>query len=186
MNPAQEAARAVAAAQVVYWSAEYAERSAVAAVALECSRAAQAGRAAPYHLRSDDARGIMAPRARLAEGWLAVYRVSQAYGGPEEGGWYYGCGELIACIPAIRWSWFAECIPAGGPMVASGLLAECDGAEGEQGDRIPLAGTAGAEAMIAACLDRYGADAFRRRRFALVWRDSIPEAFYPATRPRYE
>lgn len=25
---------------------------------------------------------------------LAVYRVDRAYGGPEEGGWYYNCGEL--------------------------------------------------------------------------------------------
>lgn len=185
MNPAQEAARAVAAAQVVQWTGEYADRCAVAAVALECSRAVQAGKPTPYYVRADESRGIMAPLARLVEGWLAVYRVSQAYGGPEEGGWYYGCGELVACIPATRWAWFAECIPAGGPTFASGLLAGCDGVEGEQGDRIPLAGTAGAEAMIAACLERYGADAFRRR-LSLVWRDSIPEAFYPSQRPRYE
>lgn len=185
MNPAREAARAIAAEQVVQWTGDYADRSAVAAVALECSRAVQAGKPTPYYVRADEPRGIMAPHARLAEGWLAVYRVSQAYGGPEEGGWYYSCGELIACIPATRWSWFAECIPAGGPMVASGLLAECDGAEGERGDRIPLADTAGADAMIAACMARWGADCFGRR-FSLVWRDSIPEAFYPAERPRYE
>jgi hypothetical protein len=25
---------------------------------------------------------------------LALYEVDRAYGGPEEGGWYYDCGEL--------------------------------------------------------------------------------------------
>jgi hypothetical protein len=179
------AARAVAEEQVVHWTAEYADRCAVAAVALECHRISQAGHPMPYHLRADEARGILAPRARLTEGWLAVYRVSQAYGGPEEGGWYYGCGELFACLPATRWSWSAECATDDGPQVSSGLLAECDGAEGEQGNRIPLADTAGAEAMIAACMARWGADCFRRR-LSLVWRDSMPEAFYPASRPRYE
>jgi hypothetical protein len=31
--------------------------------------------------------------------YLNAYRVSQAYGGPEEGGWYYDIGEPFASIP---------------------------------------------------------------------------------------
>mgnify|MGYP003644563732 CR=1 FL=1 len=27
--------------------------------------------------------------------YLNIYQCSQAYGGPEEGGWWYSCGELI-------------------------------------------------------------------------------------------
>lgn len=27
--------------------------------------------------------------------WVGVYLVDRAYGGPEEGGWYYDCGELV-------------------------------------------------------------------------------------------
>ena len=27
--------------------------------------------------------------------YLYIYQCSQAYGGPEEGGWWYSCGELI-------------------------------------------------------------------------------------------
>lgn len=34
--------------------------------------------------------------SRKAKWWaVAVYDVYQAYGGPEEGGWYYDCGDLI-------------------------------------------------------------------------------------------
>ena len=31
--------------------------------------------------------------------YVNVYHVSQLYGGPEEGGWYYDAGEPIASIP---------------------------------------------------------------------------------------
>lgn len=27
---------------------------------------------------------------------VAVYLVDRAYGGPEEGGWYYDCGQLVS------------------------------------------------------------------------------------------
>jgi len=35
-------------------------------------------------------------------GWWAVYRLSQACGGSEEGGWWYDCGELVAAFPGER------------------------------------------------------------------------------------
>jgi hypothetical protein len=31
--------------------------------------------------------------------YINVYLIDRAYGGPEEGGWYYTCGELIRTIP---------------------------------------------------------------------------------------
>ena len=30
--------------------------------------------------------------------YINVYEMSQAYGGPEEGGWYYVVGEPVTCI----------------------------------------------------------------------------------------
>lgn len=32
---------------------------------------------------------------------VAVYECNRAYGGPEEGGWYFDCGELETSIPPI-------------------------------------------------------------------------------------
>ena len=32
--------------------------------------------------------------------WLTVYKVNQAYGGPEEGGWWYDVGERIDYVDA--------------------------------------------------------------------------------------
>lgn len=31
--------------------------------------------------------------------WMNVYRVRREYGGPEEGGWYYDAGILVASVP---------------------------------------------------------------------------------------
>ena len=31
--------------------------------------------------------------------YIAVYEVDRAYGGPEEGGWYFDTGELVYCEP---------------------------------------------------------------------------------------
>jgi hypothetical protein len=39
-----------------------------------------------------------APRHR----WVNAYEVTRAYGGPEEGGWYYDVGEPLASIP-VKW-----------------------------------------------------------------------------------
>ena len=35
---------------------------------------------------------------QMAAGWLNVYHVGRAYGGPEEGGWYYNHGTLECAI----------------------------------------------------------------------------------------
>lgn len=39
---------------------------------------------------------VKVTRERPAEWWaVAVYTSEKAYGGPEEGGWWYACGELV-------------------------------------------------------------------------------------------
>ena len=34
--------------------------------------------------------------------FVAVYMVDRAYGGPEEGGWWYDCGELITDADLLK------------------------------------------------------------------------------------
>lgn len=184
--------RAVAASLLLAWNGEQADRAARATVARRNAEAQ--GDSAPYFLAS--------ARAVPGQGWLAVYEVDQAYGGSEEGGWWYDCGRLVACIPAERWLAFAECTGNTGPMVEHLPMLESDGL-GEtanpggfppQCDRIPLADSRAAEAMLAACMERYGVRAFGASAssvaysggaLALQWRDDAPEAYYPAERPTY-
>jgi hypothetical protein len=43
-----------------------------------------------------------APCKPKHRGWYVnVYRVDLAYGGPEEGGWWYKAGEVERCLPAL-------------------------------------------------------------------------------------
>lgn len=35
---------------------------------------------------------------------LAIYEIDRAYGGPEEGGWWYDCGQLVRIIGTARTS----------------------------------------------------------------------------------
>lgn len=34
--------------------------------------------------------------------WMTVYKHDRAYGGPEEGGWYYDCGEPVLHVPLLK------------------------------------------------------------------------------------
>lgn len=184
--------RAVARSLLLDWNGEQADRAARAMVGL----------------RNADAKGDTAPyfgesaRAVPGAGWLAVYEIDRAYGGSEEGGWWYDCGRLVACIPAERWLAFVECTGNAGPMVEHLPMVESDGI-GEsatpggfppQGERIPLVDSRPAEAMIAACLERYGVRAFAADAssvaydggaLSLEWRADAPEAYYPERRPKY-
>jgi hypothetical protein len=37
---------------------------------------------------------------------MNLYRLDQSYGGPEEGGWYYGTGEALGSIPLVaKYDW---------------------------------------------------------------------------------
>lgn len=40
--------------------------------------------------------------SRVAKKIIAVYEVGRAYGGPEEGGWWYDCYELAYTVPFSR------------------------------------------------------------------------------------
>jgi hypothetical protein len=50
---------------------------------------------------------------------LAFYEVDRAYGGPEEGGWWYDCGQLVRIITTERTVTRANALAAR----ANGLLA---------------------------------------------------------------
>lgn len=41
-------------------------------------------------------------RTKIVSGYWTVYKLYRNYGGPEEGGWWYDSGVLIAAIPAER------------------------------------------------------------------------------------
>ena len=51
---------------------------------------------------------------------LAIYLVDLAYGGPEEGGWYFTCGEIEAEVPALYFETEEEACTA--REAAQGLL----------------------------------------------------------------
>ena len=133
--------------------------------------------------------------ARTEAGWLAVYEIDRAYGGPEEGGWWFDTGRLVACVPAERWTLWTVTGNGGGHRKARDLYT-FDDDDGEPRPRFtgPLADSAAAEAMVAACLARYGDDAFDRcvdsvtydgGALSLEWREDAPEAYYPEARPEY-
>lgn len=34
--------------------------------------------------------------------FVNVYEIARCYGGPEEGGWYYDCGDVVESFPVKR------------------------------------------------------------------------------------
>ena len=48
--------------------------------------------------RMEERRQALAKKALGIETLVAVYELDRAYGGPEEGGWYYDCGELVRVV----------------------------------------------------------------------------------------
>jgi len=148
-------------------------------------------------------------------GYLAAYELDRAYGGPEEGGWYYDAGTLAGYLPAERYVARVALAdtPEGVPDLAAALangygLPPYTDADGEPCDgdfRLWRHGPGGivlAEesvplraALVAAIEAQHGEGAFERDAgsvcyrggaFAVEWRDATPEAFYPARRPCYE
>lgn len=49
--------------------------------------------------------------------YVNIYLVDRAYGGPEEGGWYYDCGQVVKSI---------ECDAANAEIVATALRKAYD------------------------------------------------------------
>jgi len=52
------------------------------------------------YLEDDEARGVVAPEPKVFI--VAVYLIDRAYGGPEEGGWYYEAGELVRQVRLFK------------------------------------------------------------------------------------
>lgn len=55
----------------------------------------------PIHDVPDDEVNLVSRQVTITA-FYCVYELDQAYGGPEEGGWWYTRGSLLACIPVTR------------------------------------------------------------------------------------
>lgn len=105
-------------------------------------------------------------RAETAYSWtVAVYRDDRAYGGPEEGGWWYDCGEL-----AREFWYLTRIFPKGQEREA---YAFCDELNAHADLKSANEG--------AAPLSSVNCNGIFR---AHVWPD-VPPAHYPLTRPVY-
>jgi hypothetical protein len=90
---------------------------------------------------------------------VSVYLVELAYGGPEEGGWWYDTGNLVKCVRM-----FQQEKPAVLYMQRMQRLLDCTLNKG----RRPLSSVAS-----------------NGRYFAMV-EDGVPPKYFPAVRPHYE
>ena len=94
--------------------------------------------------------------------WVALYEVSQKYGGPEEGGWWYDTGDLITD---------PELYAAGVFPQSFGHLCEA---------------RAGRERLqMSANVLNAKRRSHEPQYFAEIHERSLPD-FYPESRPRYE
>lgn len=75
-------------------------------------------RKAKVIVRNHDAQIIHPETLTPIRWWVAVYEVDQAYGGPEEGGWWYSTGEVRQSIPAKSYDHAVE--------IAESLVIEND------------------------------------------------------------
>ena len=131
------------------------------------------------------------PAAILRRGWLAFYEERQEYGGPEEGGWHYTSGELVAALPVARWmagglAWRTPEASAAdgytGPAYHEEPLPACDPAA--PAFWLDAVSHAAAVMALAAAVSHIGP---RRARYglAVTWSADFPVAGYPQTRPEY-
>jgi len=105
---------------------------------------------------------------------VAIYLCNRAYGGPEEGGWWYDCGERVTEAPeGINPNDLVTLFDGrNGRLEANAwrdtLQLQLDTYCNNRGSRSDL------NSVI--CEGRYIAKVY----------ESIAPAFYPATRPHYE
>lgn len=100
---------------------------------------------------------------------VAVYKADRAYGGPEEGGWYYECGERI---DDLRECAFAQPVIFGNQLEAE-AIAFCQSInkrleETINKDRREISSVLSEGRYVARLCEGY------------------PETHYPKERPRYE
>jgi len=115
------------------------------------------------------------PKVQFAEGFkfVNVYELSQAYGGPEEGGWWVDCGSLIT----------SRQVPAGdAERVQAELSEEYPSAQKQRVDRLLDGyeeGVRYAPIYRYTDVNYYGGD-YR------VYIEDVPGADFPEVFPRYE
>lgn len=51
----------------------------------------------------DEANIVLNEKLQLCSWFANVYEVDRAYGGPEEGGWWYDTGEIKLSVPCLTW-----------------------------------------------------------------------------------
>lgn len=118
------------------------------------------------------------PTARTCRGFWGLYEEWQAFGGREEGGWWYDAGRLLAMVPGERtrvdfhcWDWPTWTMIPGRPAIVGELVRQ-----------------------FGEALDLFeGTDHHTTRgesRLAVRWfdadEDGEPPPHYPESRPRYE
>jgi len=89
--------------------------------------------------------------------FINIYLTDRAYGGPEEGGWWYGCGELERVIPVTTHRRAERAM-----RLVQRVM------DARNADRCSDVSSVLSEGCYVACIER------------------TPGADYPETRPRYE
>lgn len=92
---------------------------------------------------------------------LAYYEIDNAYGGPEEGGWWYETGQLVVHPARRRYATTEEARTA--CARANRLLAHL-----QRNKR------------------HVSSMAYAGGRYVVKWSEGKPKTFYPARRPHYE
>lgn len=129
--------------------------------------------------------GEGAPRHRWNDepGFWAVYSISLACGGSEEGGWYYEVGALEGCIRTTRRVVYT---PKG--------TVYCDAVDAEGNPCAPMLDRPAFRLAVAIgrAAGRYGwngrASDVGGGELRLVWckGEQLPDAYFPTSRPSYE
>ena len=98
--------------------------------------------------------------------YLNEYRTYQEYGGPEEGGWWYSCGQFIQC---------------------HGIFENAEGAKPDTAYQAAVAVRDSAEMqeyIDSKCVDTFTPSSPRHQKYVLFIQDH-EGADYPTERPYY-
>lgn len=90
--------------------------------------------------------------------FVTVYETGRNYGGPQEGGWYYDTGTVVACFPVLRHR--AE-------RLLERVKDRCDRINREERRRCP-------------------SSVLSRGDYLVAWLEDRPGEDYPRERPGYE
>lgn len=88
--------------------------------------------------------------------FVTVYETDRAYGGPEEGGWWYDVGTVVACFPVLRHR--AE-------RLLERVKDRCDRINREERRRVPWSVLSAGDYLVAELSDKPGEDYPQERQF---------------------